>query len=306
MSDVFISYSRHDLDRARALARGLEAHQLSVWWDRAIPPGKTFDEVIEEALDAAGCVVVLWSESSVKSSWVKTEAAEAARRGVLIPILIDPVKIPLEFRRLQTADLTDWNGEANHAELDKALAAIRDLVEPSSDSTRATARSTEKAGDGAAASAAVGDVPSSVRSGALPGLADAEPERRSLLLTIRQDGGGYTHKQLAVGYLITVVLLISLGKLLPPETLNGPLSATLLFLAIPVYAMIRLHAVPFRVARVFALAVLLGALIAAPYKEGEDPVGFVLAVWLFYLVVAGALWALPRLRGKLRSNREGG
>jgi len=44
--------------------------------DRIIPPGITFDDVIEQNLDAAKCVIVLWSRESVKSKWVKTEASE--------------------------------------------------------------------------------------------------------------------------------------------------------------------------------------------------------------------------------------
>ncbi len=106
----------------------------SVWWDRTIPPGKEFDQVIEEALDAAKCVVVLWSKTSTASSWVKTEAAEAMRRKILVPALIDETKIPLEFRRLQAADLSQWQGEHSHPELEKFSQSIQEninsMVEP--------------------------------------------------------------------------------------------------------------------------------------------------------------------------------
>jgi hypothetical protein len=46
MRDVFISYAKPDRDRAAELATALEAHGWSVWWDRKIPPGRTFDDVI--------------------------------------------------------------------------------------------------------------------------------------------------------------------------------------------------------------------------------------------------------------------
>ena len=128
MSDIFVSYASADRDRARAIAQALTEHGWSVWWDRTIPPGKQFDEVIEEALDAARCVVVLWSKASVASTWVKTEAAEAMRRKILVPVLIEEVKIPLEFRRLQAADLSHWNGEKAHEELQKFFASIETNV----------------------------------------------------------------------------------------------------------------------------------------------------------------------------------
>jgi hypothetical protein len=95
-----------------------------VWWDRTIPPGRQFDEVIEEQLAAAGCVVVLWSKASVASSWVKTEAADARDRRILVPILIEDVKLPLEFRRMQAADLSQWrSGPPQSDELIRAIAA---------------------------------------------------------------------------------------------------------------------------------------------------------------------------------------
>ena len=103
MSDIFLSYATGDRPRTRLLVEALESQGWSVWWDRTIAPGRTFDSVIEKSLAEARCVVVLWSKASVSSDWVKTEAAEAARRRVLVPVLIDEVTVPLEFRRVQAA-----------------------------------------------------------------------------------------------------------------------------------------------------------------------------------------------------------
>ena len=80
MSDVFLSYASADRERAVAIAELLRMSGYSVWWDRTIPPGRVFDEVLQEALSSAGCIVVLWSRASVASNWVKTEAAEGATR----------------------------------------------------------------------------------------------------------------------------------------------------------------------------------------------------------------------------------
>ena len=131
MSDIFISYSSADRDRARLMAQALEQRGWSVWWDREIPPGRAYDDVIEEALDAAKCVVVLWSKTSTGSGWVKNEASDAMQRKVLIPALIDAdVKIPLEFRRLQAADLSRWQGEAS-SEFQQFCEAVARNVDPS-------------------------------------------------------------------------------------------------------------------------------------------------------------------------------
>ena len=129
MSDIFISYSSADRERAKLLADALTEQGWSVWWDRQIPPGRQFDEVIEEALEAARCVVVLWSQASANSTWVKTEAAEAMQRKALIPTLIEPgVRIPLEFRRLQAADLSKWGGDRSDPQLAQFFASIEAAV----------------------------------------------------------------------------------------------------------------------------------------------------------------------------------
>jgi hypothetical protein len=133
MNDIFISYANGDRAVAQKLADALEALGWSVWWDREIPFGKPFDQVIEEELNAARCVIVLWSQESVRSRWVKTEAGAAADRDRLMPVLIEDVAIPLEFKRIQTAMLQGWNGDRDVPEYARLVSSIRQMLgEPAS------------------------------------------------------------------------------------------------------------------------------------------------------------------------------
>lgn len=61
MSDIFISYARTDKKKAQSLTQVLEQKGWTVWWDRDIPAGADFREIIQKALDASECVIVLWS-----------------------------------------------------------------------------------------------------------------------------------------------------------------------------------------------------------------------------------------------------
>jgi hypothetical protein len=128
MADIFLSYASADRERIRPLVKKLEEHGWSVWWDRKIPPGKTWHQVIQQAIDDAKCVVVVWSQQSIQSDWVITEAEEGKERHNLIPVMIDNVKAPLAFRRIQAARLTDWDGEPSHHEIGVLFEAIKTIV----------------------------------------------------------------------------------------------------------------------------------------------------------------------------------
>jgi TIR domain len=114
MSDVFLSCASEDRERAERLAKALGRMGWSVWWDRQMIAKQAFDQAIERELQSARCVVVLWSVNSMASAWVKNEVAAAVGRGVLVPALIDNVKLPLEFSRKQAADLRGWQGNGLH------------------------------------------------------------------------------------------------------------------------------------------------------------------------------------------------
>ena len=130
MADIFLSYAREDLERARSIAAALEAEGWSVFWDRRIPPGRSFEDYIEERIKASRVVMVLWSPHSVASSWVRIEAAHGRDRRppALIPILIAPAAIPFSFQHLQAADFCAWQPGDRGVEFLVLLSSIETLA----------------------------------------------------------------------------------------------------------------------------------------------------------------------------------
>ena len=134
MSDVFVSYKAEDRRRIQPLVQALQADGLSVWWDEHIGAGDAWRETIERQLDEARTVVVVWSKRSVGSdgSFVREEASRAQRRGVYVPVLIDPVSPPLGFGESQATSLKAWHGDRSDPHYCAVLAAIQRIsgVEP--------------------------------------------------------------------------------------------------------------------------------------------------------------------------------
>ena len=133
MSDIFISYAREDQPQAKRFAAAFEVRGWSVWWDQHIKPGTPFDTVIERELAEARCVVVLWSKHSVEKHWVRAEAGEALQRGILVPVLLDDVSLPLAYRQIQALKFPRWKGHLFPAEFERlteAVAATLDVAAP--------------------------------------------------------------------------------------------------------------------------------------------------------------------------------
>jgi len=124
MPDIFLSYAREDLASAQRIAETIEGFGWSVFWDREIPHGEDYRTYIGRQLSTARCVVVLWSEASINSSWVLDEAGEGLERQRLVPVFVERVRAPFGFRQLQTADLTQDAG----ADRERELGRLRDSI----------------------------------------------------------------------------------------------------------------------------------------------------------------------------------
>ncbi len=86
MADIFISYSKQDQEEAHLLATFLEAEGYSVWWDTSLLSGESFRKVIMTELGRARAVIVIWTEHSIHSDWVQSEAGRAHADRKLIPV----------------------------------------------------------------------------------------------------------------------------------------------------------------------------------------------------------------------------
>ena len=129
MPDIFLSYNREDLPKAKLIAKALADAGFDVWWDTVLRAGQTYDEVTERQLHAAKAVVVLWSSRSVRSKWVRAEATLGDRKSALIPVMIEPCDRPIMFELIQTADLVGWEGDTTTPAWQAFVADVREHVE---------------------------------------------------------------------------------------------------------------------------------------------------------------------------------
>jgi hypothetical protein len=126
---VFLSYAAEDREAARRLAEALIAQGHTVWWDRLIAGGALWSEAIERALADAWVVVVLWSEASTRSDFVRAEARHAADRGILVPARLETCEPPMPFGEYQTIDLTEWKDGAWSEIPEELIDALRRVRE---------------------------------------------------------------------------------------------------------------------------------------------------------------------------------
>jgi tetratricopeptide (TPR) repeat protein len=127
LARVFLSYDHDDSRKAEAIVATLERHGYSVWVDRQIAGGTQYGNEIESALERCDAVVVLWSERSVRSAWVRDEAAVGRDLGKLVPVLLDKAQPPMGFRQFQTIGLADWKSASRARKLQELLSAVERL-----------------------------------------------------------------------------------------------------------------------------------------------------------------------------------
>jgi adenylate cyclase len=128
MSDIFISYARSTAPQAQAVAEALRGLGYDVWRDDELPAHRSYAEVIEERLQSAKVVVVIWSAEAVRSEWVQSEADTARTDRKLVQLTVDGSKLPRPFDRIQCADMQGWTGDVEAHGWKKVVASVAELV----------------------------------------------------------------------------------------------------------------------------------------------------------------------------------
>jgi tetratricopeptide (TPR) repeat protein len=105
MAKLFLSYAREDAATAGRLARALERAGHEIWWDRELTAGSSFGPEIEQQLKDCDVVIVIWSAASVRSPWVRDEAAIGRDAGKLLPLALSGTEPPIGFRQFHTIEL---------------------------------------------------------------------------------------------------------------------------------------------------------------------------------------------------------
>jgi energy-coupling factor transporter ATP-binding protein EcfA2 len=130
---IFLSYKREEKEKAEFIKNCLEetlrTRHINVWWDENIQAGKVWNKVLDNTVKDAHCVVVLWSNLSVKSEWVLQEAGVGRVFDKLVPVKIDNCDIPSSFKHLQAFNLCDWDRNNENNNFKSLVSAIMECID---------------------------------------------------------------------------------------------------------------------------------------------------------------------------------
>lgn len=124
---IFISYSHQDKDFVDKLATNLVMHKARVWIDRwELNVGDSIIERIQEAIKESDALIVVISNSSMKSEWCKKELSAGflreleEKRVVVLPLLLEKCEMPIFLRGKMYADFRH--------DFDKGLKTILEAI----------------------------------------------------------------------------------------------------------------------------------------------------------------------------------
>ena len=126
MRRIFVSYASVDTPRVRMITAALESCGLSVAWDSF----RTHDVSGIQPLDIAACAIVVWSKASAVCFSVRKEARKAQTRGILVPVVIDDVRVPETFNVGRAVSFVDWDGRTEHPAFERLVRELEVVFPP--------------------------------------------------------------------------------------------------------------------------------------------------------------------------------
>jgi hypothetical protein len=132
---TFVSYSRANSEFAVRFARDLRNAGFGIWLDQLdIPKGSRWDDEVEKALESSSNFMIVLAPQSIASQNVKDEIAYAIDAGKhILPVLLEPCKIPFRLRRFQFVDFTNKPYEESLAEIKHLLSNTQELATETKD-----------------------------------------------------------------------------------------------------------------------------------------------------------------------------
>ncbi len=108
-SPVFVSHASKDAEKVSLICQFLEKRNIAFWVSsKNIQPGLEWNKEIENALLASSHVLIVVTNSSIKSSYVLSEVEYALdNEKTVIPLLMEDVKLPVRWHTLQYIDLSN-------------------------------------------------------------------------------------------------------------------------------------------------------------------------------------------------------
>jgi hypothetical protein len=115
MSQVFISYSRRDLDFVERLANDLKHAGNQVWYDLSeLDGGDHWGRELQNAIHQCEVFVLVVSPNSVESEWVEKEFLYASSLGRrIVPLMYQVCDLPLWLLNIHYIDVQGGNYSHN-------------------------------------------------------------------------------------------------------------------------------------------------------------------------------------------------
>lgn len=100
---AFVSYKRQDLKRIAPIINQLWSNGIYFWYDRNIPGGSEWDEIIEEKISKSRIILLFVSQEAINSKYVRREVKFADALDIpVLPILLEDVKLSHGMNMLLT------------------------------------------------------------------------------------------------------------------------------------------------------------------------------------------------------------
>src|SRR5215469_21972 len=110
MTSIFISYSSKDVKIAESIQEYLEHDGFNVWRDKS-KLRTDWSKEVAGALSRQDVILVLWSEDSFKSQWVKNEwiTARALGKPIYLLVITALEKLPIPLKNLDAIVVKNIN-----------------------------------------------------------------------------------------------------------------------------------------------------------------------------------------------------